>query len=436
MRAFLPLALTVSATNAWQLIWYLGQGCDSQRLSSVSYPYGSACNKIPDVANSKSILASRDSPDDNEYEVALYTSDDCTGLTSGVINDESVCFPDQFQVVQSYRVQRIEERRKSKPRSPVEVTRDVDAWLAKRSTVAVRSQERDLDLAPPKTHPNITALSTTSADVDRFHTYISAGTTFVGGSLSLISLVSGCTGVDSAGVIGTLSCATALAATCIGYLATLYHTWEELRNIHAFFRNNAIHFGLRRPRGKRTIDDTIALSQEEYMELMLHHAGLNGTHIGYHNRLDSNTTSPAFHFHGEDGHQYVWTISPFEDGEIRHSISFHHDTKVEKRQGYEGVQVNGGLDMQACQRKAADWSDLPYSASSAYEYYVRDLRCLLDDSDLYNANYIQSDVFDKSGTSALTIGMSTWRGDDSTSVVNKISPCTNEDFPFSENCVY
>ncbi|KAF1828143.1 hypothetical protein BDW02DRAFT_603712 [Decorospora gaudefroyi] len=100
------------------------------------------------------------------------------------------------------------------------------------------------------------------------------------------------------------------------------------------------------------------------------------------------------------------------------------------------VQVNGGLDIQACQRRSADWSDMPYSASSAYEYYVRDLRCLLDASDLYNRNYIQSDVFDKSGNSALTIGMSTWRGDDSPSVVNKISACTNEDFYFSQNCVY
>ncbi|KNG52601.1 hypothetical protein TW65_90023 [Stemphylium lycopersici] len=440
MHVFLPLVLTASAANAWRLSWYIGQSCQSQLLYSVSYPYGSGYNTDPDVANSKSILASQDSPEDNEYEVALYTTNDCSRLTAGILNEDSVCFPDTFGNVQSYRVQHIEGSRKSKPRSIVEISRDVDAWMAKRPTgLAVRSQERDLDLAPAKTHPNITALAALAANAaqaDHFHTFVSVSTALVTHTLTLTSLVTRCLGVDGAGPIGSVSCATSLAGTAISFIATLYHSFKGYREYRATVRQGVVNFNGRNELRRRGIDDTLAMSQEDYMALMLHNAGLDGTHIGYHDRLDTNTTSPAFHFHGGDGQQFVWTISPLEDGEIHHTIAFHHDTKIEKRQGYEGVRVNGRLDIQACQRKNADWSDLPYSAPSAYEYYVKDLRCLLEASDLYNADYISSDVFDKSGNSAITIGMSTYRGDDSPKKVGKRKPCTNEDFGFSESCIF
>ncbi|CAI9637484.1 unnamed protein product [Alternaria burnsii] len=440
MRVFLPLALTASVANAWRLSWYIGQSCQSQVLYSVSYPYGSGCNTDPDVANSKSLLASQDSPEDSEYEVALYTTDDCSGLTTGIINEDSVCFPDTFGNVQSYRVQRIEERRKSKPRSPVEISRDFDAWIAKRPTgLAARSQETDLDLAPAKTHPNITALAALAANstrADYFHTFLSVGTSAVTGSLTLTSLVTGCLGVDGAGPIGSLSCATSLAGTAISFIAAIYHGFKGYRDYKATLRQGVVNFNSRNDVRRRGIDSTLTMSQEDYMALMLHNVGLNGTHIGYHDRLDTNTTSPAFHFHGEDGQQFVWTISPLEDGEIHHTIAFHHDAEIEKRQGYEGVRVNGGLDIQACQRRNADWSDLPYSAPAAYNYYVKDLRCLLEASDLYNADYISSDVFDKSGNSAITIGMSTFRGDDSPNNVRRKRPCTDEDFYFSSSCIF
>lgn len=285
-----------------------------------------------------------------------------------------------------------------------------------------RSQETDLDLAPAKTHPNITALAALagkSAKADYFHTFLSVGTSGATGTLTLTSLVTGCLGIDGAGPIGSLSCATSLAGTAISFIATLYHGFKDYKDYKATLRQGVVNFNSRNDVRRRGIDSTLTMSQEDYIALMLHNVGLNGTHIGYHDRLHTNTTSPAFHSRGEDGQQFFWTISPLKDGEIHHTIASHHDAEIEKHQGYEGVRVNGGLGIQACQRRNADWNDLPYSAPAAYNYYVKNLRCLLEASDLYNADYISSDVFVKSGNSAITIGMSTFRGDDSPNNVGR-----------------
>jgi len=439
MRAILPIVLTATAANAWRLAFYLGSDCMGEELSTVSYPDGSACSKLSSsTTNFESVLASRDSSNDDNYEVALYDSDDCIGETLGVISDDSVCYPDRDSKLKAYRVQAINKKRGLK-RSPVEVTRDVDAWLKRQSTgLAARSQESDLDLAIAKSHPNITALVAASSDVSNYHTYVSASIfaiSSIGTALSFTSLVSGCIGVGNAAPVPYLSCVASIIATCLSFLVSSYHAYENLKNIRVTLRNNNVELGIRRGRGnRRSIDDRMVMSQEEYMSLMLHNAGLNATHIGYHDRESTNSTSPAFHFHGEDGQQFVYTISPNVHGEVRHSFSFHDDTKIEKRQGYQGVTIAGGLDVEACQRKNSNYGDLPTSARSAYNYYVKDLRCLLSNADL-SKNYLNSDVFDKSGNSALTVGISTFRGSSKNEVADRAA-CLNDDFHFDQNCVY
>jgi hypothetical protein len=57
-------------------------------------------------------------------------------------------------------------------------------------------------------------------------------------------------------------------------------------------------------------------------------------------------------------------------------------------------------------------------------------------SDLYNVDYISLDVFNKSGNSAITIRMSTFRGDDSPNNIRRKRPCADEDFYFSSSCIF
>lgn len=67
--------------------------------------------------------------------------------------------------------------------------------------------------------------------------------------------------------------------------------------------------------------------------------------------------TPVYGFN-QDGVDYHLSISKDENGKVRHSISFAHNSHVlEKRQGYLGVHINGGLEIEACQRKRGDQSD-------------------------------------------------------------------------------
>jgi len=260
MRLFLPLILTASVADAWRLAFYLGSDCMGEELSTVSYPYGSACNQLSSsTTNVQSVLSTKDSPDDDDYEVALYDSDDCTGETLGVISDEAVCYPDRRGTPRAYRVQAINQKRGLKRScSPFEVSRDVDAWLERRATGPV-IRDTDLDLAPAKSHPNITAISIASVNVDNFDTYLSAGIAVVTGAPSFTSLVSGCIGVADASPISSLSCATSLAGTVISFLVASYHAYQGLKGFRATLRNNNVELGIRRPRNRRSIGDTMTI---------------------------------------------------------------------------------------------------------------------------------------------------------------------------------
>jgi hypothetical protein len=202
-----------------------------------------------------------------------------------------------------------------------------------------------------------------------------------------------------------------IATISISFLATLYHSYQGYRSIRATLRNNNVEIGLRRPRA-RGLDgeETMTLTHEKYMEYILHQTRLEGRHIGYTQRDgDFDWKTPAYQFSGSGGQDFVFTISGDDNGEVKHSISFAHDAQIQKRQGYEGVTVNGGFDIEACQRSAGDQGDLPYSASSAYSYFYDDLTCLVSSSELLNSNYLQADIMDRSGATVLTIGMAPYK---------------------------
>ena len=180
---------------------------------------------------------------------------------------------------------------------------------------------------------------------------------------------------------------------------------------------------------------------EEYMEYILNLVGLQGKNLGYTQRYDTiDTKTPVYLFSmegAEAGMQdYVFTISAGDNGEVRHSISFAHDARIHKRSSYsyQGVSVNGGLDVEACQRTAGDQSDLPRSNARAYSYFYDDLTCLLSSDELLNSNYISADVMDRDGNTDLTIGMSPFRGNQANEAAARPA-CDNTHFYFTSSCI-
>ena len=149
---------------------------------------------------------------------------------------------------------------------------------------------------------------------------------------------------------------------------------------------------------------------------------ISGTHVGYHEGQD--VQSPVYQFSHGDGQDYHLHVMPDENGEPRHIISFAQQSTITNRQDYDGVRVDGGLDVQACQRSKGDHSDLPYPhAHAAYQYYRKDLECLVDTDQLLNRNYVQSDIMDKDGYAVSTVGLSPYKLG-GRNFVNKRQSCT------------
>lgn len=315
-------------------------------------------------------------------------------------------------------------------RTPVEIESQVNALVAK-GEMALYGREMATDLTP-KVY-NLSGLDL-HENLAYSNPFISASVFTVTGALSFSSLVTGCIGVGSAGPIASYSCGASLAATSISFLSALYHTYQGFRAIRATLRNNNVSIGLRAvKRGEE--GSQLTLSHEEYMEYILNGAGLNGSHIGYHKREGTDYHTPVYQFSNADGRDYHLTISEDENGEVRHSLSFASDsTLLEKRQGYQGVSVNGGLDLDACQRSAGSQSTNPGSASSAYSYIYRDFTCLVTSSELLNSNYVQADLMDTNGNTVLTMGMSPYRSSQADYVTSR-DMCSDTKFFFDQSCI-
>lgn len=443
---YLPTIVAVAGVAcAWEITFYKGAGCTGEILTGRDYDGASGCQQLPAATvNLQSISASGSHPSDTYHEVNFYGSNDCSGDPSTSIAHDDVCVPDQTATIHSYAINAMAVGRRQRRRGPLKRTpqfikAEVDAWHERREmALAVRGEaSSSTALAPPKQYDvSNSSLVIHNTDLDQANTYLAAALFGVTGALSFGSLVTGCIGVSSAAPISQVSCALALASTGISFMASVYHTYQTARDFRAWYNRNGVELGIRRGTKRDEIEGSFSMSHEEYMEYILHLAGVKGSHIGHHKRYAQDDIElPAYQFSGPDGMDYVFTISPDANGEVRHSLSFAHDATIVKRQGYNGVQVNGGIDIDGCQRADGRYTDLPTDPGAAYSYYSQDLGCLIDFNEALKYNYIQSDIMDRSGNVVLTVGLATWSGDQDDRV-EALPVCSNEQFNFNQQCVY
>lgn len=174
-------------------------------------------------------------------------------------------------------------------------------------------------------------------------------------------------------------------------------------------------------------------NHEEYLDYILDSIGFAGTHVGYYER--DNFKSHIYQFSHADGKDYYLYISPNTNGEVQHILSFAQDSIIEKRQGYKGITVIGGLDLQAYQRADGDYSDLPSYPSKAYEYYYKDLKRLISGDILLNSNYLQADIIDRNGSTVLTVSVTPYLHDDQENYMTERDSCSNDEFYFDQTCI-
>ncbi len=432
------LLFAAHTVQAIELSWYLGPSCTGEELYGLQYTSAVSCTTLDGAtANAESLVVAFTTPADTGFEVVLYTDTSCKNKYE--VEDSSVCVADEGGQVRAYEVINKPISKRATPiskRSPEVIQRGIDTLVAN-SGLDILPRADDEDLAPPKTY-NIGVYNGSGphTDLQADHPFIAATAFTVVTALSFTSLVTGCIDVGSASPIASYSCASSLAATSISFISALYHGYQSIRAIRATLRNNNIELGIRRPHKRGLMDETMTVSHEEYMEYILHLVGLEGKHLGYTQRYEHvDMKTPAYHFSIDGENDFVFTISADENREVKHSISFARDTKIHKRQGYEAVTVNGGLDVEACQRSAGNSGDLPTSAASAYSYFYNDLTCLVTSTELLNNNYLSSDVMDKSGKTVLTIGMSPYRSNQANEATARAA-CDNTHFYFSQTCVY
>jgi hypothetical protein len=432
------LLFAAHTVQAIELSWYLGPSCTGEELYDVQYTSVVGCTTLNEAtANAESFVVAFTTPADTGFKVVLYTDTSCNNQYE--VEDSSVCVADEEGQVEAYEVINNPISKRATPiakRSPEVIQRGIDTLVAN-SGLDILPRADDENLAPPKTYDmGVYNGSGPHTDLSADHPFIAATSFTVVTALSFSSLVIGCIGVGSGSPIASYSCAASLAATSISFISALYHSYQGFRAIRATLRNNNIELGIRSLNKRGLMDETMTVSHEEYMEYILHLVGLEGKHLGYTQRYEHiDMKTPAYHFSVDGDNDFVFTISADENGEVKHSISFAHDTKIHKRQGYEAVTVNGGLDVEACQRSAGNSGDLPPSASAAYSYFYNDLTCLVSSTALLNSNYLSSDVMDDNGNTVLTIGMSPYTGNQANEAAAR-DACDNTTFYFTPTCVY
>ncbi|KAI4947346.1 hypothetical protein J4E91_006698 [Alternaria rosae] len=439
MRFLASFLLAAQTVQAVRLSWYISTGCKGAFLYAAEHDDIIFCEKLDSATvTAESLVVSFDGPNDSDLEVVLYGDEACSTTSILDFHDELVCHGDKRDDVKAYSVVYKNARahstkpvakRSPRQRGPDQMEANADENIigsAKHYDLALYNGSGSFAevAAIPSNNPYLSALVRPA---------ISAGASAVG----FVSLVTGCIGVDSATAIPQTSCALAITATGISFIMALWSFYENVTNLRAHMRNNAFQLGGRNP-ARRGLDGTpeeSELSHEEYMESILRTAGYEGKYLGRTTR-DGDMETPAYQFTGKDGLEYVYTTRREANDDIGHSLSFAHQVKIEKRQGYEGVVVDGGVDIQACQRNTpgADWSDMPWSGEVAYDYVLDNLRCLVDPDELVQSKYVSSDVMDTEGNVMITIGISPYLPGGANNVASRPA-CDNEEFYFSGTCV-
>jgi hypothetical protein len=428
-----PTSLILFAAHAVQAVelsWYLGASCTGAQLYSLKYEKQAAgCTRFPEEAVNAQSLVLDFKIKHHSASVRLFKDKNCEHLIEEE-GSSSVCVANENDQVQAYEIVYFGDKRATPiaKRSPEVIQRGIDVLVGNFGLDLVQRDEVS-ELAPAKQY-NIDV-----ANLNANHPFISATAFAITSGLSFGSLVTGCIGVENASPIASASCGMSLAATGISFIATLYHVYKGIQDIKAVLKNNNIQLG-NRPAKRGVGEETMTLSHEEYMEYILDLVGVQSKHIGYHQRYEHiDMKTPVYHFSINDGEDFVFTISADENGEVKHSISFAHEARVHRRQGYEGVTVTGGLDLEGCQRDEGNTEDLPVSPKDAYAYFHKDLQCLVDGTKLLNSNYLNADVMDKGGKTVLTVGMAPWRGQ-SANRATAHAACSNIPFYFEQTCVY
>lgn len=439
MKLLVPLLASSSAVvvQAIKVNFYLGPSCTSQSLYAEVYDQEISCMETPEGAvNSQSVIAAGTGDNDNGLEVIFYGTSDCTGRPIAAVASHTICISNQDDVIKSYSVQVVgdkDRRRKIKKRTPREVETAIQGLFASNGLDLFGRDKKgnSSELGPPK-HYDVGHISdigdVAQKNVENLHTFLTAGAFVTIEVASLISLVSGCIGVEEATDISQVSCATSIIAAGISFLGAAYHGYESYRAIMAHMRNNNFSLG---PRGMDS--QTISVTPEEYMDWLLDSIGIEGTHVGYHKRRDFE--SPVYQFSYLDGTDYHLHVSPNANGEVRHTLSFARNSIIEKRQGYEGVTVIGGVDISARQRAEGDSSHLPAYPEEAYDYYYKDIECLISEDELLNSNYVAADILDRSGYTVLTVNMVPYLSDSDENYAEQLEACNNNKFHFDQTCV-
>ncbi|CAN9409782.1 unnamed protein product [Alternaria alternata] len=267
---------------------------------------------------------------------------------------------------------------------------------------------QDDTLASPKIYDvsgvNRTSLSKGQLRVPSIHPYLAASISATVGTLTMYSIVVGCLTVGSSEPLPQSACATSIVASSTSWIAATYSAYQGFTDRRATFRGTIVQLG---------------------------------KHIGLHKRGEQ-VERPAYQYTAPDGQDFIFTIYSDENGEVQHSISFAHNAQIVKRQdpGYSGVEIDGGLDIKACQQNGnGDWSDIHFGASSMYDFFYDDIACLINPDELVDASYINADIIDTDGFTLLTIGMSPWQGISPYSV-DAVESCTEDKFGFIQTCVF
>ncbi|KAI0576618.1 hypothetical protein Ptr902_00559 [Pyrenophora tritici-repentis] len=386
----------------------------------------------------RSVTTAFNNPEDDILQVELYKDNACTELYE--LQSQLTCIANDDNNFNSYRV--TFRGVVAAKRSPQQIQREIDEMMG--SEVSLEARADDEYLGPPKKY-DISLANTSDVQIAAIpynHPYIAASYWTVTHGLSYFSLVKGCQGVGGAGPWSQATCAASITVTAMSFIASTFSIYQGYRHRMATFRGRQVELGMRPgvARGLDGGDKTILLSHEEYMESVLHSYGVTGKHVGLHKRGENaHTEMPAYQFTGPDGNDFIYTIHGDDNGEVRHTLSFASDAKIVKREpGYEGVVVDGGLDIQACQRTGSNkqWSDIQKSGAYLYDFFYDDFTCLIDPNELLSGNYVSVDLMDDHGNSLITVGMSPFKSSTDEYNADERRACDNDPFHFSSSCVY
>ena len=416
---------------------YISNGCHGERLKTEKYDTNTECMTLDYTRDmARSVVTAFDGPEDDILELVTYTDTECRDIYE--FSNELTCVANDDNNFNSYRV--IFSRVKANRRSPQEIQREVDAMTTDLN-VTIETRADDETLGPPKSY-DVSTLDPSNAAIAAIgfnHPYLRAAWWSTSTGLTMYGVFATC--VTTAGVaIPVSTCVTAVAATSMSFIAAVNGLYESYQHRMATVRGRLVELGMRPgvARGLEGRDNNLMLTHEENMEYILHGYGVKGKHIGLHKRGEDAEEFPAYQFTGHNDIDFVFTIHGDEGGQVGHTISLASHAKIEKRikPGYQGVTIEGGMDIQACRRSfGGTFNDIQSEPDVLYDYFYDDLACLLNPNGLEGATYISGDIVDEDGIVLITVGMSPYKPGGE--YYADIRPaCDNTEFYWSSTCVF